>query len=164
MSTGESAINFPSRSWTGATYPAVRTLLVLVQRSQAQGADVAGDVVAGGDRVVADGIGADEAHLGIVVGSLILCLVFALEVLYPAGRCRLGRFVVCGFGGCVGCVGRAGVMCPSSAPPPAAAPSAPSSASTSVAVAAGSRGSVICSSTAAGCWCGRTTSRSHAGL
>lgn len=116
-----------------ATHPAMRTVLALVQGPQAQGADVAGDVVAGGDRVVADGVRADEADLDIAVVGPLLGVVLDFEVRYLAGRCRFW-FVVCWLGGRVMC---ARVVGSSSAPPPAAASATPS-ASASVAVASGS--------------------------
>lgn len=49
------------------TYSAVGTVLGLVQSPHAQAADVARLVVAGRNRVVGNGVGADEADIGIVV-------------------------------------------------------------------------------------------------
>jgi len=146
-----SAISFSVSSTDWATHPAMGTVLALVECPQAQGADVAGDVVAGGDRVVADGVRADEADLDIAVVALFLCVVLDFEIRELAGRCRFW-LVVCGLGGRVLC---ARVMGSSSAPPPAAAPPT-SSASASVAVSSGSGGRVIWRS---GGRC--RTSRSH---
>lgn len=74
------------------------TVLVLVERSQPQGADVACDVVAGRDRVVADGVGADEADLDIAVGAAVVGLVLDLEILRFGGfgslGCRLSRRIL----------------------------------------------------------------------
>lgn len=58
----------------------MRAVFRLVQRPHAQAADVAGCVVAGRNRVVRDGVGADEADLGVVV-----------VVVFRLGRRLVGR-------------------------------------------------------------------------
>lgn len=56
-------------------YPAMSTVLVLVESSHPQTTDVTGRVVARGDGVVVDYIRADEADLGVVWDLLSLrCL------------------------------------------------------------------------------------------
>jgi hypothetical protein len=60
----------------------MRTVLVLVERSQSQSAYVAGGVVAWSNGVVGDGIGTDEADLGVVVVALGCRLQLGLEVGY----------------------------------------------------------------------------------
>jgi hypothetical protein len=69
-----------SRSQIQTTHPAMRTILALVQCPQAQRTNVACNVVAGGNRVVGDGAGADEAHLDVAVGAFVLCVILDLEV------------------------------------------------------------------------------------
>jgi len=66
-------------------YTAVRAILVLVQRSQAQGTDVACGMVAGSNRMVANGTGANEADIGVVVRGLFLPLVPSFECWRFAG-------------------------------------------------------------------------------
>ena len=143
----------------------MRAVLVLIQRSQPQRTNVAGDVVAWPDRVVADGVGADEADLDIAVGAVVLCVVLDLEV---QGLSSLWwpRFFGWWLGG--GILGIVGVVVVGSSPaPPSAAgavspatASSTSSAPASLSVAPGSRRRYF---TAAGCW--RTcASGSHAGV
>jgi hypothetical protein len=83
------------------TYPAVRTILVLVQRPHAQRADVAGDVPARRNRVVAEGVGANKAHLDVAIGALILGVVLDLEARGLAGRLLRLRLPGLGLGGLV---------------------------------------------------------------
>jgi hypothetical protein len=82
QSVGQPMSPRPSRArWQmEATHPAMRTVLALVQSPQAQRTNVACNVVAGGDRVVGDGAGADEAHLDVAVGAFVLCVILDLEV------------------------------------------------------------------------------------
>jgi hypothetical protein len=61
-----------SRQREQETYTTMSTVLVLVQCSHPQTADVACCMVAGCDRVVRNGIGANEADLSIVVGILLV--------------------------------------------------------------------------------------------
>lgn len=110
-------------------------VLVLVQGSQPQGTYMACNVVAGGDRVVADGVGADEADLDVAVCPFVLSVVLNLEIgqlpsirwlsliAYRFAR-RFGRWIV-----------RA-MMRPSPPPSPTAA-SSTSSSSASVTVPSG---------------------------
>lgn len=133
------------------------TVLVLVERPQAQGADVACDVVAGGDGVVLDGVGADEADfdVAVAVGGRVLRGVLDLELEQLAGLGGIRLLLGCGRG--------RGVLLlfPSSRAPPsaaAAASSAPCPAPAApAAVARGSRLRGVISSVAA------VVCRSHAG-
>jgi hypothetical protein len=92
-------------------------VLVLVQRSQSQGADVACNVVARGDRVVDDGIGADEADLDVGIVSIYLLRLGArLEGWWPpslgGGHCVGGSgCLIRGLGG--GAVGSSSPSAPS---------------------------------------------------
>lgn len=80
------------RSWRSA----VGTILGLVQRPHAQAADMACLVVARRNRVVGDGVGADEADVAIVI------VVVGLQL--GSSRCQRLVLLVCScsglFGGC----------------------------------------------------------------
>jgi hypothetical protein len=82
------------------------------------------DVIARRDRVVADGVRANEADLSVAIGAFVLGLGFVLETL------RLARFrpFGCRFDSRALC---ALLMCAASAPPPSATRVVPSAASSS---------------------------------
>lgn len=51
----------------GQTYSTMRTVLGLVQRPHTQAAYMAGGVIARGNGMMGNGIGTDEAHIGVVI-------------------------------------------------------------------------------------------------
>jgi hypothetical protein len=114
-----------------STYPTMRTILILVKRPQPQRADVAGDVVAGCNRVVDDGIGANKADLRLLpIFCLVLGLISVLES-WRFSRLKGSSVFVGRPGDRTACVA---VPCLS-----APAPSSPSTSTRAISSAAASR-------------------------